>query len=167
MTILKKFTSRFLSNLMCSILKKKAKKVDSSLCKLYFVKRCDNIEKTLSTLDAICELLEDYKFTDDRNRIATYIDSIIFTDLKLSASWKKSGDIVVKFGPSFSENFLYMLGLLIWFSYSLEYWEKDTSLSLEKINTKSFKKLLLFFHQLEQNTETIEKYFRDAYPSYL
>jgi len=167
-SMIKNFFFRFSGNFLYSLLKRAGEKKNSLLCDLYFPKKCRSTDKVLSTINDIYTFLENKEFINEKNRIDTYIKSIIFIDDRICSSWNRSGGIIIELDSSFSENFFYVLGILVWYSHCLEYWSKNKSLSYIKRTAKASEKLLLFFERLEkldENAKPIGKYFRDLYES--
>ena len=164
-----KIMNRFRSWTCCFFIKLFSKKVSNSLVPLYFAGQCKNKRRnTVAVIDKISSLLQEGQFDEECKRVRNTVSCIIFTDMKpIGCSWGKSREIAIQFGQNYSENFLYMLGAIIWCSYCIEIWRKNKKKPSEEINKIGFNNMQCFLQKVGFDTSSIEKYFKEAYPMYV
>jgi hypothetical protein len=131
-------------------------------CNLYFNKECKNIDEISSDLGDIYKFLERESFFDEIKRIEVFVKGIIFPSINISPRWYRSGNIIIPWDSIYHDRFLIILGILVWYSYCLEYYHKNKSLSYGKITEKSFEQVLSFFAKIDRDTNSTEQLLRQV-----
>lgn len=136
---------------------------DCRFCKCYFTKNCKNIDITLDNLMEVINYLEKTGYADEQKCIENNIKNIYFFRANIDPKWFKNGDIALTCNEDFSENFLYLLGLLLLFANCIQFKKQSSTMSESEINEIAMNNLLDFLRKLDLPTEEMEKYFEDNF----
>ncbi len=126
---------------------------------LYFPKSIIDENKVIQVFNQIDNFLcltEDNIHTD---KVKKNVRKIYIDDGNLSPWWTKNGNIIIRHGSHYSENYVYTFSLIVLFAYRIGMRKNGTIMPPQDICRECFENLSAFFDELPCDTCKMRQYF--------